>query len=52
MIFSLRIIQDIFYKMIFLTEEALDNISSTTVKNIKDFFEGRSLEGNEVIYKE
>lgn len=33
----------------FLTEDALDKIAETTVKNIKDFFDGKDLE-NELCY--
>ena len=34
----------------FLTDEALYNIAKTTLKNIKDYFEGKPLE-NEVVRK-
>jgi D-lactate dehydrogenase len=35
----------------FLTEEALDNIASTTVNNLVQFFEGRPDEDTEVKYQ-
>lgn len=34
----------------FFTEEAMSNIAHTTMDNIKDFFEGKTLQ-NEVVYK-
>ena len=34
----------------FLTKEALGNIAETTLKNLKDYFDGKPLE-NEICYQ-